>query len=134
MIIATVILAVAISGLCASLLAIQTWSTQERLKPTLSSYALELVEELKNYAADRPIPLPGAPGLPSWHLPGDTCQGCPGAPACWALETCTHDVSARLPAGLRNLHKARLEYTVSAIPSGAQVLHAVEIHVLWSQD
>jgi hypothetical protein len=63
MLVATVIMMVGVSGLCAYLLSMKTWSNQEKLRSALKFHALEIADELKGYAADKPLPLPGAPGL-----------------------------------------------------------------------
>jgi hypothetical protein len=129
MLVATVLMTVGVSALCAFLLSMKTWSEREKLRSALKLHALEIAEELKSYAADKPLPLPG---LIPWQIPGDSCLNCPGAPTCWALEPCTHDVSARLPVELRLAHGARMSYTVSAVTSGAQVLREVDVSVQWS--
>jgi prepilin-type N-terminal cleavage/methylation domain-containing protein len=129
--VAMVILLIAIGGVYAALLTAVTGSgsNEQRYQANLASR--ELSETLKNYVTGSLADVPGAPGSPAWHLPGDACTSCPGGADCWALAACTHDATAQLSPSLRAAG-VRMSYAVEHAPApggGPLVLPHVTIHV-----
>ncbi|MBI5594828.1 MAG: hypothetical protein HY928_01935 [Elusimicrobia bacterium] len=99
-----------------------------------ASQAVEALDgDLRNFVAADRASVERAPGAPAWHLPGDRCDGCAGGPTCWALQDrCTHDVSARLPADLRQGFGMGMSYTVEVKDHGGQPVRKARISVSWA--
>ena len=130
-IVAMMLLLIAISGVYAAMLTALTsfGSNEQRYQANIASR--DLADTLKNYVTADLAPVPGAPGSPAWHLPGDSCSGCPGGATCWALAVCTHDATQQLHPALQAAG-VRMNYVVVDTPApggGPLTLQHVTIHV-----
>jgi Tfp pilus assembly protein PilV len=94
-------------------------------RSTLASTQLQqLLEELENFTTADSSNAADGPGG-GWTLAGDTC-------GCWALQEGTHDVTARLPASLRNDAGARLTYTVAVEDRNGSPVRRVDAVLTWA--
>lgn len=125
------ILLIAISGVYASMLAALTSTGTNERRYQAALAARQLSDELKNYVTEDLSAVPGAPGSPAWHLPGDPCTGCPGGASCWALAACTHDATATLAPAMRDAgYRMSYEVENAFVPGGGPLpLQRVRIHV-----
>lgn len=130
--IAGLLLAITVLAVFAVILSGFSTTKYGEIKYQANLQARQLQEELKNYVTADTSVINGAPGSPAWHLPGDTCSGCAGGANCWALDACTHDVTARLPVEFRNDYNATMSYTVSVQTYSGKLLRDVRIDVNWT--
>lgn len=94
-------------------------------KEQMNQQARRLVEELKNYVKPASYTGAGGPNGGSWAFPGDTAGG-------WALGPGDHDVTANLPASLRNAPvNAKLLYTVTVDAGGNR---RISVSMKWDED
>lgn len=127
-VIATLLLAITVTGVFAALLTAGTQSGSLVEREDASLHIDRLLDELRNYVTSDTTPTVDAPGTPAgaqrtWSLPGDSC-------ACWALQEGAHDVSARLPAALR-ARGATLGYDVSVVTVNGSPLRRVTARMTW---
>ena len=128
-VIATLILALAVSSFVAGMLSTTMQARKVEGRDRGSRHTNALLQELRNYVTAAPMPAPGAPGNPAWHLPGDACAGC------WALSEGRHDVTALLPAELSAPPlNARMTYTVTLRLSGGDTARAVDAEMTWDAE
>jgi len=98
----------------------------DKLRYDLSVETAALREHLKNYVTADTSIVSNAPGFPPWHMPEDS-----SCASCWALSPGVHDVTSRLPAGLRADYKATLKYTVSIKDYHGRNVSNVRIETSW---
>jgi Tfp pilus assembly protein PilV len=127
-VIATLLLAITVSGVFAALLTASTQTGSLTEREQASQHVDLLLDELRNYVTSDTAPSPDAPGEPAgpartWRLPGDAC-------GCWALQEGAHDVSSRLPAALR-ARGATLAYDVSVVDVNGSPLRRVSAKLTW---
>jgi Tfp pilus assembly protein PilV len=123
MLIAILLFAIILTGIFPIFLTVHDAPAQGDARVLAGLQALSLTEQLKNYTT-------AEPGT-SDHLAADACVGCPGAPNCWALAVCDHDVTAMLDPSFRDRWNATMSYTVSEVASGSQIARQVKINVNW---
>lgn len=131
-VIAVLLLALATTGLLGALYSSVLGQRSGEARFRTAALARELHEELKNFVTADLAVTHGAPGAPSWHLPGDLCAGCAGGASCWALASgCTHDVTARLPADLRD-SGMKMSYVVTEVRVAGRTLRRVVVQSDWT--
>ena len=96
-VVAILVMAVVTLGIFAVVSSNRTATQKVDKKVRALFYSRQAMDKLKAYVtADS-----GAGGpTPNWRIPEDSCNAGLGTctPTCWALEACTHDLTAMLPA------------------------------------
>lgn len=117
--IAVLLISVVVTSVFSLALTAKISSVKTERRASGMFYVRRTTEKLKAYVtADKTAATAVAMGAPvNWKLPEDSCNSglgtCPAV--CWALDVCTHDVTAMLPAALSAAPiNAKLAYTVSS--------------------
>lgn len=118
--IAVLLISVVVTSVFSLALTAKISSVKTERRASGMFYVRRTTEKLKAYVtADKTAAVAAAMGAPvDWKLPEDACNsglGTCSAANCWALEICTHDVTAMLPAALSGAPiNAKLAYTVTS--------------------